>query len=436
MENKEFLIDLLNKTFFAAWKNQNYKTNENLYANFASLELQITSACDQRCSYCYYHKHGDVLNPSTITKRDNILNNLEALLSWLSRNSYFPRIEIFSGEPFAVEIGFKVVERVIDWYIENNLSSVLTIPTNFSFIMNSKRVRRMEELLAKARSNGIDMFLSASVDGKYLDERNRPFVNKRRSANYYDKIFEFAKKWGVAFHPMIYKDGIELWKDNFLWFQTMFTNYELPWHSLYLLEVRNYEWDLASIREFYKFIYFVTQWSIKKLGSLGVKEEDLLKAIHQLKLFNLFSGFFTTGRGIGCSVQSTMQLRLGDLSVHPCHRTAYPQFKLFQFIIEDSEIVGIRPFNYGLFPVIYGANSEEFPFCEACSIRKLCSGTCLGANYEYSGELFLPPPTVCLLEHAKVYAIIDALTDLDVLKYFYGLESYNSIFVYRKYIKE
>lgn len=60
---------------------------------------------------------------------------------------------------------------------------------------------------------------------------------------------------------------------------------------------------------------------------------------------NLFNNIGRHGRGVGCSIQTTMQLRLGDLTVTPCHRQSYDAFNGFKFIKKDNEIVDIEPLN-------------------------------------------------------------------------------------------
>ncbi|GAI68001.1 unnamed protein product, partial [marine sediment metagenome] len=52
--------------------------------------------------------------------------------------------------------------------------------------------------------------------------------------------------------------------------------------------------------------------------------------------------------------------------------------------------------------------------CESCLIKHLCSGGCLGSQFEVTGDLFSPIPSVCQLEHAKIKAIIMAYKELKV----------------------
>jgi hypothetical protein len=43
----------------------------------------------------------------------------------------------------------------------------------------------------------------------------------------------------------------------------------------------------------------------------------------------------------------------------------------------------------------------------------------MGAMNETTGSLFAPIPTVCVLEHAKMAAVVDECISLDILKDWY-----------------
>jgi hypothetical protein len=250
-ENDLIVSNLLEKTFFKAWKKENI--DKEIYANYSTLEVQVNAKCDLKCKYCYYDKFKDELYPQEISNDNLILNNLEMLLTWLEENNLYPRIEPFSGELFSQNVGFKVVDRLIDFYIKNNMTEkeqhYIVIPTNFTFIFSKNRTKRVEDLLNKAKENNVKLILSASVDGKYVENENRPTISGRiRDDEYYDKTFAFVKKWGFSFHPMIYSNKIEKWIDNFLWFQEMFEKYEIPYWHIYLLEVRNVEWTKTQLK--------------------------------------------------------------------------------------------------------------------------------------------------------------------------------------------
>ena len=305
------------------------------------------------------------------------------------------------------KIGFDVLERIIEFCSEYQGS--ITIPTNYNFVHFDKLKTKVLYLIDKAKKNKVNLHLSGSIDGLYC-EKNRP--SKINLVRDYDKIFSTAKLLNSSFHPMIYCEEIEYWKDNFLWFQDMFKKYEMSWLSLYLLEVRNVEWKPDQIKKYGEFINFVTKWIFEKSECT---KENFMDWIYRFKPMNVFSAFGTVGRGIGCSIQSTIQIRLADLSVFPCHRLTYPYFKLYEFIKNnDGKIEGIFGINPELLSAIQASDHKNFPLCEACVIKELCGGQCLGSMYEVTGDMFSPIPIVCQLEHVKIASILNALYELNV----------------------
>jgi len=434
-ENNHLIKSFLERTFFSAWKNPT--CTEEKYQNYKSLELQVNALCDLDCKYCYYAKFKKDLYPAKISKSSLVLKNLDIVLDWLEQNKYYPEIEIFSGEPFFQEVGFQSLEKILNWQIKNKVTNTIMIPTNFSFIWDEKKIDRIESLIERAKQNNIRIFLSCSVDGKYCD-KNRPYIDGRiRSDEYYNRMFEFCKKWDFGFHPMIYNEEIEHWKDNWLWFQENFEKYKISFSRIYLLEVRNGEWTKKQLQEFYKFIRFIINWTYNHLKDI-VPLEAFPQCTFENRLFNIFQMFSTVGRGLGCSAQSTIQLRLGDLTTSVCHRAAYKPHELWKFVTKDDKIVDIESLNHNLAISVAALDTKNLPFCETCTIREFCTGQCLGASVEINSDPFLVIPTVCALEHAKVSAILDELWDLGLWHHYYDwtiLPKQRSMKLYYNYFK-
>ena len=398
--------------YFTAWKEENCKKKE--FGNFVNLELDVTSECNLACKYCYLNRYGKELIPPC--PKETILRNTDALLKFLRDRRLVPEFEIFSGEPLIQDVVFEIIEKIIDTYKDFQVKPRIVIPTNGTFLLSKKLTKRVEDLIKKGRENGIEILLSLSIDGKYCDS-NRPFKKRKtdpRDDKYYEKCFKFAKKYGFGFHPMIYSENIEKWKDNFLWFMKNFQKHGLPLTSLYLLEVRNKEWTPEQIVEFMKFLNFLVKWTWKAFGE---DKERFLRFFFEGKGFNILQNpFITCGRGLGCSIQSTITIRLCDLAIVPCHRLAYPGFVAGYFVVEDGEIKRIKAHNPELFITIMTLDGKTQPMCEVCLLKEMCSFGCLGSQYETTGSPFTPIPTVCLLEHAKVLAIVLALKEIGILE--------------------
>jgi len=424
-ENDTLLESILQRTFYAGWK----EPENPKYMNFNSLEIIMNYKCNLGCAYCYVNRWGEELYPSELyADEEKLLSNLQMILQWMKRNNYRPEIEYFSGEALVQDVGLKGLEMIVDSVTEGSL---ILVPTNYTFILSDVLTERVDRIVATAKAKGVRVSLSASIDGKYC-EVNRPFKGtitsqcedpKRRweyeysgatdprDDAYYEKVFAFAKKWSLGFHPMIYSNNIDKWKDNFLWFQEMYKKYDIPWSNLYLLEVRNAEWTDQQIRDYMEFIKFLVRWSLDMTGSV----EGYINFVFKNKGFNILTGPLTTiGRGMGCSLQSAVYLRLGDLALVPCHRQSYKQFVIGWLKTEAGEITGVKAHNTEIMVAELSCTFRNFPYCEACPIKHICSGGCLGSQFESTGDPFTPIPGVCKLMHNKIRALIEVYKELGI----------------------
>ena len=311
-ENSVLIENYLNRVPYKEWKE-----------NKGVVEFILSPDCDHACKYCYFNRHKDLFPNGANYK--TILENLRKTIDWFHKMEFNPKeVEVFSGEIFSTPEGFESVEMILASF---PLSTVV-VPTNMSFIFDDEKIKKVEGLFSKGK-----LILSASVDGKYMEE-NRPIIDGRiRDDEYYDKLFKFASKYNIGFHPMVYSNGIERWKDNFLWFQEMFIKYGIDWkRNLYLLEVRNKEWTQPQIREFSKFVEFVFDWSWNKVND----KKEFMKIFKKESFFNIIN-ICKTGRGLPCGLQMGPKIRIFDMKVFPCHRTMYDAHELYQFT-EDFHV--------------------------------------------------------------------------------------------------
>jgi len=398
--NDVIFKSFLHRVFFDSWKTQQPK----------GLELIVSDVCDHNCAYCYYKRYGNMFFDDESRNGRNILKNLDIILRWLDENNYVPTINVFSGEIFSTETGFEVVNRLIE-YIKPEKKIVL--PTNMSFLLDDKKTERVVTL-CKKRDN---LVLSASIDGKYMED-NRPLkTGQKRDDAYYDKLFSFSHEYNIGLHPMIYSTGIEKWKDNFLWFVKNIEKYNLDiTKALYLLEVRNSEWTAQQCRELMCFIEFLVDWS---WDFCGRNVENMKDFIINKGGFNILNVASDIPRGIGCSVQMEFGVTLGNLTFPICHRTAYRNLLGGRFVVENNAIVDIKAENFVTYinAKSYDANTQ--PYCQTCIIKYLCNKQCLGAQYETTGDLFTPIPTVCRMEHAKIISILRSFERIGVLSYIF-----------------
>lgn len=413
-QNDELLTSFLERTFFAAWKND----KDPRYENFRRIELQINAKCNQRCKYCYYAKFSKELYPEEISAPKDVLSNLSILLDWLIENGYAPGIDFFSGEPLYQKVGLDALRMILDKFVLiERKPECIVVPTNYTFLLSKRLTNKVEDLLEDSRDIAMPIILSASFDGKYCEEnrplRRPPLLGDRRGEKFYNKCFAFGKKYRFGFHPMVYSDLIENWITNFLWFQAKFEEFEIPFSNIYLLEVRNAEWSEEQIGDYMRFITFLIKWTFTNPCKKDIN--NYLNFLFKGRGYNILSNCLTTvGRGLGCSLQSCLYVRLGDLAIVPCHRQSYEQFLLGRFKVENNKVAGIEALDPELAIAEVTFDFKTQPQCEQCLIKNVCQGQCLGAMYEVTGDLFSPIPTVCLLERAKIIAMIKAYQDLKI----------------------
>jgi len=411
-ENDKFMEMFIEKTFIEGYKRR--------FPNWDRLELMLDTSCTLGCRYCYYNnpKHDKYLYPVRLKRPEEYVKNAKMLFEWLYyEKGVVPRgIDIFGGEVTVKPEFYGILDAIDDVFGKDAERISVVVPSNYSFLLSEYWTNKMEEYLKKSK---VRLALSASIDGKYLETMNRPLIDNPekdpRNDEWYDRLFEFNKKYGFGFHPMIYASGIELWKKNFLWFQSMFDKHKIPWWSIYLLEVRNPEWTKEQIRIFGDFVEFLVKWTFKNR-----LKEDVRRYVHftfKLRGYNILNPFSGVGRGLGCSVQAMLYVRLSDLAIVPCHRTSYDEFVYGYFKTENDKIIGVKAKNIELLNAVYSFVAENQPYCEYCPIKEVCSKGCLGAQYEFNGDLFTPIPTVCALEHEKIKRIIKATKDIGVYEY-------------------
>lgn len=409
-QNEALVNSFLERTYYHGFRNR----DDEALGNWQGLEIMWKYKCNLACKYCYVNKFGEELYPKECWEDDEkLLSNLSIFLDWMIENKFDPRIELFSGEPLVQPSAYKAIEMMLD-KLQGHAQGPIVIPTNYTFLLSDNLTDKVENLLLRGNEVGIPIHLSASIDGKYC-EGNRPFIADivdPRDDKYYDKVFAFAKKWDTGLHPMIYSERIENWVDNFLWFQDMLKKHDIPWFNIYLLEVRNAEWSVEQIRKFGEFIEFLIKWSYRMCGSHPEQYWHFLK---EMKGFNILnSPLSTVGRGLGCSLQSTLVVRMGDMAIVPCHRTSYEPFIMGKYKVENDKIVGINVKNPELWLSTIMLDAKTYPYCEQCMIKETCSHGCLGAQFETTGDLFTPIPSVCALEHEQIWATIRAFRDLGI----------------------
>jgi radical SAM protein with 4Fe4S-binding SPASM domain len=82
----------------------------------------------------------------------------------------------------------------------------------------------------------------------------------------------------------------------------------------------------------------------------------------------------------GCTISTHLAVRLGDLAICPCHRTAYNKYLYGKFTQnEKGEITGIQANNPQMaINILMLNNRYAILGCDSCIFNKICLGTCKG----------------------------------------------------------
>lgn len=418
--------NFMQKYYYNEWKKEKPEVG---------LEIIFSPKCNLKCEYCYVKNFYHSTFPNTLFDNSTAIENTIKYLDWLGRHNYNPNIEIFSGELFAQKAGYLLLDRMLRFYQthpEYRKPKEIVIPTNGTFLFSKNYTEKIEDYIIQFKKLGTNFILSFSIDGLLLEDKVRNYkknldldedINLPRTQEFYDKLFIFMKKYNFFIHPMVSAEGIENWKENFLWIQKMYEKYEIDWQDLYLLEVRNYNWSEEKIEKLASFIEFLMDYGWEKTNKS--KEEFLEWMVLKNGVaagFNILSNNIGGSKsyGVKCSQQNFLMLRPADMKVFFCHRIMYPDLEIGEYAFENDEyIFKVKHPELGFVANSYKTTS--LPVCNTCNLRYICTTQCMGSCYETTGEIFTPIPSICALNYIKVLTILKKLKEyncfLDFLDY-------------------
>lgn len=443
-ENSDFLKFILDASFFAGWSSPEYCSDLENGTRTSSLELYVTSECGQKCEYCYLNRHGDKLYPVEIRNHDSILHNLDILLRHAVKEwPYLHHIDIFSGEIVGTQIFFEILDLILKYKKMGASYEAIIIPTNFSFIHDDVSTQKTQEYIDALNEAGVHISLSASLDGLLVEDLARPQkIYKPRDEAFYDKAFSFMKKNVYCAHPMIAACSIDKWIDNYQWFIGMCAKYDMDiLDRVMTLEVRNDDWTDEAIEGYLKFLKFYCDYHFIHRYDSNPRRfaKSMLGLAAESKGYTNFM-LMDAVQIPTCSIAYQLTVRLGDLSIAPCHRTAYPELLYGKFVVENDEIVGIEANNPVIATKILLSNQRKSHHgCDTCWNVNSCIRGCFGAQYEYGGEPFMPLRSVCKLFKAKTQFLMKWYRDngiIDAINQFAKKDGQISVLNYLKVFEE
>lgn len=406
-ENDLLFNNMIDNYFLQNFKSSTYKRH---------LELIISPHCNLKCKYCYVNKYYPIIFPMAKEDEIKILDNLKKVLDWYSKNDFICNLEIFSGEPFAQEVCFQAFEIIYEHFKDKKMKpEKILVPSNFTFLHSEQLETRVTNLIDKFALIGIDLILSCSYDGKFCQSDR----SKKRDLDipirflpddiYVDRMFKFCKRNNFMFHPMLYYDTIDRWIDNFEWYQTQFKKYNFDYDSLYLLAVRNEGWTVQNCKDLYRFIKYIIHHSWDHYHKNFDRYWRFLFN-DPGQGFNILSSYFLdNSKGMTCTIQTDLSIKLLDMSVYPCHRHLYPNMKFGE--LRDGSFIKCNP---SLAATYWGYTKNKSFQCIDCPINVNCGGQCLGANYEENLNSFNPINSVCRVHFYIMKGLVDGFKEIGI----------------------
>jgi radical SAM protein with 4Fe4S-binding SPASM domain len=411
IENKEIFNSFLNRRFLKPGK----ETPINI-------EWFLTADCDQNCSYCYLQKQKEDLYPKELRNLKDIVSNAKILLDWFEEKELKVNLHIFTGEFFNLgKTTFEILDMLYNHCTnKNNKSQIknITIPSNMSFILDKAKADKIGLYMEKFNEAGVMIGISASIDGKYLEKQTRPMRKAdKRDDTFYDDVFKFIAKHGGGLHPMVASYGIEHWIENYKWFKDM-TNKYLKGSQPMMLEVRDNDWTDESIEHYLKYLDYVIEDEFNNRHSGDKKAFAKRVFLKPLSGYDNISLTYKEGREdkISCMMQDCLYIRMGDLSIVPCHRLSYEHLNYGKLLVNKGEVTDSEPGNISLMSAIYSMKGTNMPICDTCTISKFCVKGCLGSQYEVSKETMIPNNAVCNLYNKKIDFLLNKYNKMGILQ--------------------
>lgn len=407
------------------------------------VEIIVNPGCDQNCSYCYIARYGKELYPlDTRQDKEGQLHNLNLLFDYFFEKKILIRCwEIFGGDLFKDGIFWDIMDIFYERYsyIKKNYPYVfeepndsryieVILPNNLSYFYDDEYQQKFIEYKDKLLEAHVMIGVSWSTDGKYA-------VNTREKRilpdDYWDKMFKFVYKIKAGIHPMVAPENVKNWIENYDWFLDCFDKYgfhdQPSRFQVSMLEVRNGEWTDENLKDYFNLIKHIfykrlemndnNLYKMARHLFIGDGKEGSLPKADQMDLISIPVGSKTgPAERMTCSIQEQFHVILSDLAIVPCHRTSYPFMRAGYFEVENNKIIDIKPHNVALFIEIVSSPINMFPKCFTCKHKDVCIRGCLGAQYETSGELFMPNENVCKMLGGKYDLLVQLVNESGVLQ--------------------
>lgn len=415
-QEKELLNTFLNSGFKRYKNSIFYESNKvNL------LELIITPECNQKCNYCYINKYGDELYPKEERiNNETILNNINIIMDYFIKEKkfIFSTLSLFAGDLYGQNLLFETLDILLPYYeylkinIPEHPPFTIIIPSSLWFIpvdnMAAEKIYLYQNKFLKYNTH---LRFSWSHDGLFsLDEREK----KNLSEEDYKKLFTFCEKSKTGIHPILSANKINNAIENYEWWKNMYKTYLPHNFDMYPIPLvcRNpEEWDEESIQKYIEYMKYRLD-DLKAIFNNDIEELTDYIFKDRLEQENFTADFFDIylpvdqGR-MKCSFQNSLIIQINNLSIVPCHRLTYKGLVAAKYIVQDNKIIDFIPMNVSQYIDSKTHRVDLGVKCIDCWNNQTCLHGCLGAQREYSGEMYIPIPSVCNLFKAQTIFVLN-----------------------------
>lgn len=380
------------------------------FKHIDNVEFYISPDCNLKCSYCYVQKHKDLTYPKEIRDPKVIMGNLKLLLRAIEANSiYIHTLDIFSGEIWSSDFGIQSLVEILEFNKKNRFCDKILIPSNCEFVLHPEWRNKFQNLIDQFKELGINLLVSASIDGPLIDPVSRaPVSSNHRSLDDYDVIFEFLSRNGYLTHPMLSPDSVPNWIETHKWFSEMHKKFNMNPHIM-ILEVRDGDWNDEILESYKKYIEYLFNYELNSIyeGSLLKLANDKLFWFNESYPHGYNSLKLSNFRRMSCKLQRTIYIRLGDLSIIPCHRLSYDKLNYGKIQIDDDLNITITDQNVELAIKLLSTRFQTgINGCDSCEDNYFCLGPCLGANYEYHWDVaYTCTRKVCNMQKTRIRTV-------------------------------
>jgi radical SAM protein with 4Fe4S-binding SPASM domain len=227
---------------------------------------------------------------------------------------------------------------------------------------------------------------------------------------------------------MISAIDIDKWIENYKWWDMMCKKYNMDVDEVVMtLEVRNNDWTDEALQHYCNYMDFLLENFKEKYNNNVVSMTDSL-----FSLSGQGGGYVVYAPAeaetfLGCTISNSLTVRIGDLAICPCHRTAYNKF-LYGFFKqnENGRIVDIQAVNPQMAARVLYSNLQLSSFgCDACQYVDYCLRGCLGSQYENMNDPFMPISGVCKLFKTKWSHLVKRFNEYGIIDYLQTISPYH-----------